>query len=43
MQLVLYWGGNLTLIINRLGTSDVFDTKGTILFLEDLNEYFYSI
>lgn len=36
------WGGNLTLIINRLGTSDVFDTKGTILFLEDLNEYFYS-
>ena len=36
------WGGNLTLMINRLGTNDAFDTTNTILFLEDLNEYYYS-
>jgi len=36
------WGGNLTLMINRLGTNDAFDTTNAILFLEDLNEYYYS-
>ena len=36
------WGGNLTLLINRLGTSDSLDTDGVILFLEDLDEYLYS-
>jgi len=36
------WGGNMTLLINRLGTSDSLDTNGVILFLEDLDEYLYS-
>tara|TARA_B100000965_G_scaffold214643_1_gene179473 strand:- start:357 stop:1292 length:936 start_codon:yes stop_codon:yes gene_type:complete len=36
------WGGNMTLLINRLGTTDVLNTDGAILFLEDVNEYFYS-
>ena len=36
------WGGNMTLLINRLGTSDSLDTDGVILFLEDLDEYLYS-
>ena len=36
------WGGNMTLLINRLGTSDALDTDGVILFLEDLDEYLYS-
>ena len=36
------WGGNLTLMINRLGTNDAYDTTNAILFLEDLNEYYYS-
>jgi muramoyltetrapeptide carboxypeptidase len=35
-------GGNLTLMINRLGTNDAYDTTNAILFLEDLNEYYYS-
>ncbi|MEC9376938.1 MAG: LD-carboxypeptidase [Candidatus Neomarinimicrobiota bacterium] len=36
------WGGNMTLLINRLGTSDSLDTDGVILFLEDLDEYLYA-
>jgi len=36
------WGGNMTLLINRLGTNDQLDTTGTILFIEDIDEYFYS-
>ena len=36
------WGGNLTLVINRLGTNDQINTKHSILFLEDINEYYYS-
>ncbi len=36
------WGGNMTLLSNRLGTVDALDTKGVILFLEDIDEYLYS-
>tara|TARA_B100000073_G_scaffold292181_1_gene255390 strand:- start:1025 stop:1960 length:936 start_codon:yes stop_codon:yes gene_type:complete len=36
------WGGNITLIINRLGTNNSLNTKGVILFLEDVDEYLYS-
>ena len=36
------WGGNLTLVINRLGTNDQINTNNSILFLEDLNEYYFS-
>lgn len=36
------WGGNMTLLINRLGTSNSIDTDGVVLFLEDLDEYLYS-
>ena len=36
------WGGNMSLLINRLGTSDALNTNGVILFLEDIDEYFYS-
>ena len=36
------WGGNMTLLINRLGTSDHMDTDGVILFIEDLDEYLYA-
>ena len=36
------WGGNMTLLINRLGTKDNINTDGVILFLEDINEYLYS-
>ena len=36
------WGGNITLIMNRLGTIDSLNTKGMILFLEDVDEYLYS-
>ena len=36
------WGGNLTLVINRLGTNDQINTKNSILFFEDINEYYYS-
>ena len=37
------WGGNMTLLINRLGTADQLNTDGCILFIEDINEYLYSI
>ena len=36
------WGGNITLLTNRLGTADYLDTDGVILFLEDLDEYLYA-
>mgnify|MGYP001161058291 FL=1 len=36
------WGGNLTLITNRLGSSDALKTDDVILFLEDVDEYLYS-
>ncbi len=38
----LLWGGNMTLISNGLGTRRHFIPEGSILFLEDLDEYFYS-
>ena len=36
------WGGNMCLLINRLGTSDQLKTDGVILFLEDIGEYLYA-
>jgi len=36
------WGGNLTLLIERLGTKDQLDTSGSILFLEDIDEKLYA-
>ena len=36
------WGGNMTLLINQLGTKDSLNTDGVILFLEDLDEYLYA-
>ena len=35
-------GGNMCLLSNRLGTNQEIDTKGKILFLEDIDEYLYS-
>ncbi len=37
------WGGNLVLVIDRMGTSGQIDTAGSILFLEDIGEKLYSI
>jgi muramoyltetrapeptide carboxypeptidase len=37
------WGGNLVLVIHRLGTSGQIDTTGAILLLEDIGEKLYSI
>ena len=39
----LLWGGNMCLLINRLGTPDKLDTDGVILFIEDVDEYLYAI
>ncbi len=36
------WGGNMCLLVNRLGTKDQIDTKDVILFLEDIGEYLYA-
>lgn len=36
------WGGNLTLLIERLATSDQVDTNGCILLLEDIDEKLYA-
>ena len=36
-------GGNLSIIYSLTGTSSQLDTKGKILFLEDLDEYLYHI
>jgi muramoyltetrapeptide carboxypeptidase len=36
------WGGNLTLVVERLGTKDQIDTRGAILLLEDIDEKLYA-
>lgn len=36
------WGGNLTLVINRLGTPDQIDTTGVILLIEEVDEELYA-
>ena len=36
-------GGNLSLIYSLLGSQDALDTKGKILFIEDIDEYLYHI
>ena len=36
------WGGNLMLVISRLGTDDQIDTSGAILFLEEIDEKLYA-
>ncbi|MFH1853129.1 MAG: LD-carboxypeptidase, partial [Candidatus Neomarinimicrobiota bacterium] len=36
------WGGNISLITNRIGTAGQLNTDGVILFLEDIDEYLYS-
>lgn len=35
-------GGNMCLLINRLGTADQLNTDGSILFIEDVDEYLYA-
>ena len=36
------WGGNLTLVIERLGTDTQINTAGAILLLEDIDEKLYA-
>ncbi len=36
------WGGNATLLANRLATPDQLKTENSILFLEDVDEYLYA-
>jgi len=36
-------GGNLCLLAHLIGTSSSIDTKGKILFIEDIGEYVYNI
>jgi muramoyltetrapeptide carboxypeptidase len=36
-------GGNLSLISQMIGTPDAFHTEGSILFIEDIDEYLYHI
>ena len=36
-------GGNLSIIYSLLGTTDAYDFKGSILFIEDLSEQLYHI
>ena len=36
------WGGNISLLMNRLCTAEALNTNGIILFLEDIDEYLYS-
>lgn len=36
-------GGNLTLLANAIGTPSAIETKGKILFLEDIGEYLYGV
>ncbi len=36
------WGGNLTLVNERLGTQDQIDTAGSILLIEDIDEKLYA-
>jgi muramoyltetrapeptide carboxypeptidase len=35
------WGGNLSLIIERLATPGQIDLSGSVLFVEDIGEYLY--
>lgn len=37
------WGGNLVLLVERLGTPDQVDLDGAILFIEDIGEYLYKL
>ena len=37
------WGGNLSLVNERLGTGDQIDTAGSILLLEDIDERLYAV
>ena len=36
-------GGNLSLLAHQVGTTSDIDTKGKILFMEDIGEYLYNI
>jgi muramoyltetrapeptide carboxypeptidase len=36
-------GGNLSLLVNMIGTRSDFDTDGAILFLEDVDEHLYHV
>ena len=36
-------GGNLSVLVNQIGTSSFPDLEGVVLFLEDLDEYLYHI
>ncbi|CAA9247533.1 MAG: Muramoyltetrapeptide carboxypeptidase [uncultured Cytophagales bacterium] len=36
-------GGNLALLVSNVGTASDVDTRGKVLFLEDINEYLYSV
>ncbi len=36
------WGGNISLLVNRLATEGQLEADGAILFLEDISEYLYS-
>ena len=36
------WGGNLTLVVERLATPGQLDTRGAILLLEDIDEQLYA-
>lgn len=36
-------GGNLALLAHVIGTDSDFDTKNTILFIEDIGEYIYNV
>lgn len=36
-------GGNLSLLVDSLGTSSALNTKNSILIIEDVGEYFYKI
>ena len=36
------WGGNMCLLVNRLGTKNQINTDGVILFIEDVDENLYA-
>ncbi|MDH4018591.1 MAG: LD-carboxypeptidase [Xanthomonadales bacterium] len=36
------WGGNLTLVMERLATNDQIDTAGSVLLIEDIDEKLYA-
>jgi muramoyltetrapeptide carboxypeptidase len=36
-------GGNLSMVVNNIGTGSAFDPKGKILVVEDIDEYLYHI